>query len=288
MKSLTSKMNKEPHMPAEIKTRHILAMSGGKDSCALAIYMKDRVPEMEYVFCDTEKELTETYDYLDKLEVYLNKKIIRLKSDSFGFDDLLKIRRGFLPSPQVRWCTEYLKIKPYEEYIGDQEVVSYVGIRADEGHRKKYVSTKPNITARYPFVEDGLRHDDIMEILNNTYVGGEPLGLPKYYEWRSRSGCFFCFYQQRREWVGLLENHPDLFREAMEYEKEDPATGERYTWVQGESLADLAKPERVAQIKKDFEARLARKGKDISDRSLVQVFAGEEGESTPGCTICHL
>ena len=53
--------------------RHILALSGGKDSSALAIYMKKRIPEMEYVFCDTDKELTETYEYLDRLEVYLDR-----------------------------------------------------------------------------------------------------------------------------------------------------------------------------------------------------------------------
>ena len=38
-------------------TRHILGLSGGKDSSALAIYLRDRVPQMEYVFCDTGKEL---------------------------------------------------------------------------------------------------------------------------------------------------------------------------------------------------------------------------------------
>src|SRR3712207_8608314 len=35
--------------------------------------------KMEYVFCDTGEELTETYEYLDKLEAYLGEKIIRLK-----------------------------------------------------------------------------------------------------------------------------------------------------------------------------------------------------------------
>ena len=45
--------------------RHILALSGGKDSSALAVFMKDKVPDMEYVFCDTGDELYETYDYLD-------------------------------------------------------------------------------------------------------------------------------------------------------------------------------------------------------------------------------
>ena len=48
-------------------TRHILCMSGGKDSTALALYMRDRIPQMEYVFCDTDKELTETYEYLSRV-----------------------------------------------------------------------------------------------------------------------------------------------------------------------------------------------------------------------------
>ncbi len=270
------------------KVRHILALSGGKDSAALAIYMKNRVPEMEYVFCDTDKELAETYKYLDLLEIYLERKVIRLKGEGLGFDDLLEIRKGFLPSPQMRWCTEYLKIKPYERYIGDDQVISYVGIRSDEGHRKRYISTKPNIVAKYPFVEEGIKRSDVIEILNTTYVGGKPLGLPTYYEWRSRSGCYFCFYQQRREWVGLLETHPELFQKAMAYEKEDQVTGERYTWVQGESLAELAQPERVAQIKRDFEARTARQAGHASERPLVNVFAAEADEDPSGCTICHL
>lgn len=272
----------------ETNTRHILALSGGKDSAALAVYMKGRVPDMEYVFCDTGKELEETYDYMDRLEVYLDKKVVRLKNEGAGFDALLQIRSGFLPSPQIRWCTEYLKIKPYEQYIGDAKVISYVGIRADEGHRKRYISTKPNIVPNYPFVEEGIRRKDVIDILNNTYVGGKPLGLPTYYKWRSRSGCYFCFFQQRREWVGLLETHPDLFQKAMDYEKEDPLTGERYTWVQGESLAELAKPERVAQIKREYDERMARGKHRTSELALGEVFAGEEDESSSGCLICHL
>ncbi len=273
-------------------SRHILALSGGKDSAALAVYMKDRVPNTEYVFCDTGKELQETYDYLGLLEVYLNRPIQRLKAEDNGrelsFDDLLAIRRGFLPSPQMRWCTEYLKIKPYERYIGDDRIISYVGIRADEGHRKRYISTKPNIVPRYPFVEDGIRRKDVIDILNDTYVGGRPLGLPKYYQWRSRSGCYFCFFQQRREWVGLLETHPELFRKAMEYEKEDPLTGERYTWVQGESLEELSRPERIEQIKREFAERNASAISRAAELRLEEVFATEEAAGSAGCLICHL
>jgi len=54
--------------------RHILSLSGGKDSAALAIHMRDRIPQMEYVFCDTNKELPETYDYLNQIEAYLSKR----------------------------------------------------------------------------------------------------------------------------------------------------------------------------------------------------------------------
>jgi len=264
-------------------TRHILSLSGGKDSTALALYMKDKVPEMEYVFCDTEKELKETYEYLDKLEVYLGMRIKRLKHDGMGFDDLLRIRNGFLPSPQIRWCTEYLKIKPYEKYIGNSLVVSYVGIRADEPHRKGYISTKPNIRARYPFIEDGLEHPDIMRLLEDS-----GLGLPEYYKWRSRSGCYFCFYQQKREWVGLLENHPELYENAKKYERYDSETGERYTWMQDESLEELARPERVKEIKENYEKRIKRESLFTSESSLGDVFEGEESKSNTACLFCQL
>ena len=58
------------------------------------------------------------------------------------------------------------------------------------------------------------------------------LGLPEYYKWRTRSGCYFCFYQRKAEWVGLMDNHPELFELAKGYEKFNDETGERYTWSQ--------------------------------------------------------
>jgi hypothetical protein len=262
--------------------RHILSLSGGKDSTALALYMKDRVPEMEYVFCDTKKELKETYRYLEKLGAHLGKPITYIAPE-VGFDDLLKQRRNFLPSPQVRWCTEYLKIKPFEKRIGDDQVIMYIGIRADESHRKGYISTKPNIQARFPFIENGIKLPDVMRILEDS-----GLGIPEYYNWRSRSGCYFCFFQQRREWVGLLETHPDLFELAKDYERTDPVTGEQYTWVQGESLADLARAERVEQIKAEYERRKAAESLVLKDATLLTVFGEDCGTTEGACLVCHL
>ena len=267
----------------EESCRHILSLSGGKDSTALALYMRDRVPQLEYVFCDTEKELVETYEYLEKLEVFLGCPITRI-TPNVGFDDLIKQRRNFLPSPQIRWCTEFLKIKPFEKFIGEDQVVMYIGIRADEQNRKGYISSKPNIRARFPFIEDGLRIRDILRILEDSH-----LGLPDYYKWRSRIiGCYFCFYQQRVEWVGLYETHPDLFLKAMQYERTDPVTGEMYTWIQGEELSDLIKPKRLKQIKADFEKRQASENSKMNDPSLLSVFEKQCADEHRGCLICHL
>ena len=82
------------------KVRHVLGLSGGKDSSALAIYMRDRVPEMEYFFCDTQKELPETYEYLDQLQAYLGKPIIRLNAER-GFDHWLEIYGGYVEDKAV-------------------------------------------------------------------------------------------------------------------------------------------------------------------------------------------
>ena len=263
--------------------RHILALSGGKDSSALAIYLLGKVPNMEYVFCDTEKELDETYEYLIKLETFLGKKIHFLKySSGYGFDEILQIKKGFLPSPKSRWCTEYLKLKPYEDFIGDDSVISYVGIRADEPHRTGYISTKPNVKTVLPFVENNVRLEDVERILNES-----GLGVPRYYKWRSRSGCYFCFFQQKREWIGLLENHPELFEEAKKYEKFDPETGERYTWREGESLDELA--QRADVIMEEYEKRKEREANAFKgNQKLRDLWCNDSDDESLSCNICHL
>ena len=269
--------------PPDRPVRHILSLSGGKDSTALAIYMRDRIHDMEYVFCDTEKELPETYDYLDRLEAYLGKQIVRLKHDGRGFDHHLAVRHGFLPSPRNRWCTEHLKLKPFEAYVRDDQVRNYIGIRADED-RKGYISHKQNITPVYPFREAGITKADVFALLESS-----GLGLPAYYNWRSRSGCYFCFFQQKIEWVGLLENHPDLFSEAKEYERAGPSEESYYTWTQNESLEDLSRPERIAQIKFEHAHRMTSDAERLRDRPLVEIFDDLMNETMERpCLICEL
>jgi 3'-phosphoadenosine 5'-phosphosulfate sulfotransferase (PAPS reductase)/FAD synthetase len=208
--------------------RHVLGLSGGKDSAALAIYIKDRYPDLhakiEYFFSDTGAELKEVYEFLDKLEAYLGKEITRLSSGK-DFDHWLSVYNGYLPSAKQRWCTREMKIKPFEKFVGDDEVISYIGIRADE-NREGYISHKENIKAVFPFVEDGIVKDDVFRLLE------ENVAIPEYYKWRTRSGCYFCFFQRQSEWLGLKREHPDLFEKAKEYETRPR---ERFDWSSGKS-----------------------------------------------------
>lgn len=364
--------------------RHVLGISGGKDSAALAIYMKSKYPSMDIEFytSDTGKELEETYQLIKNLEVYLGLKINLLKgaedSSEDPFDHFLKMFGGYLPSPNARWCTKKMKLEPFEKYVGEDPVVSYVGIRGDE-QREGYISVKKNIqsifpfrkniwskdvtfhmlhsrneskiielakdvdfgrfkekarqiistpidssftietklnalldtdvkgfnhlvfkylkTTKYPLAledefplidnEDVLIKDDIFRILKESGVG-----LPEYYNKiefeingqkgeysRTRSGCYFCFYQQKIEWIWLYEQHPDLYKKAMEYEKDG------YTWAEGESLEDLIKPERIEQIKSEYIKRTQRNDAKKQSSLLLDILDDDDDE---GCASCFI
>ena len=266
--------------------RHILSLSGGKDSAALAIYMRDRIPQMEYIFHDTDKELPETLDYLARLQAILGRPVTKTSAVD-NFDHWLTVYGGMLPSNYRRWCTKMLKLKPFEAYVGDDPVINYVALRADE-NRTGYISTKPNITAVYPFQEDGVVRADVLRILEES-----GLGLPPYMAWgRTRSGCYFCFYQQKIEWVRLKEVHPDLFEQAKAYEEQSVLHGDEFFWSQRESLAQLERPERIAEIKAKWEAKQEQKRANRKNLPLVETIGGLVAEDDPeerdGCLICSI
>jgi hypothetical protein len=365
------------------KVRHVLGISGGKDSAALAIYLRNNYPslDIEYYFCDTGKELDETYNLVRNLETYLGKSIQVLKaadkSTQDPFDHFYNVFGNYLPSSNMRWCTRYLKLQPFEEFVGDDPVISYVGIRGDED-REGYISKKPNIQSIFPFrkniwsedvISKVLKNDNIkaleeiyiflfpketiersLEIIRQPISAGLPIarklnvlldqgikqfnqavfeflkttgyplatepgfplidnedilvredifkllresgvGVPQYYEKiqfevdgmlgeyaRSRSGCYFCFFQQKIEWVWLYEQHADLFKLAMQYENEK----EGFTWNQNESLEELMRPERVATIKRDFLAKSKNKARSLY---LLDILDDAEEE---GCAACFI
>lgn len=155
--------------------RHILGISGGKDSAALAIYLKQKYPtlKIEYYNSDTGCELAETVELINNLEAYLGEiqKLAAVKKEDTPeptpFHHFLKAMGGFLPSPQARWCTKKMKLDVIEQHIGNDYAISYVGIRGDED-RDGYVSSKPNIQAIFPFRRNIWSLDVINKFLSNT------------------------------------------------------------------------------------------------------------------------
>jgi len=296
-------------MPEKIK--HVLGLSGGKDSSALALYVKETRPELEieYFFTDTGYELPETTEFIDRLEEKLG-YINRLNSRSFNniegrgektFSNLLKENGNYLPSQRDRWCTVQLKLKPFERwvdgFIKDGYIVkNYVGIRADEQERTGFMTIEKPIESIMPFREDGIVKSDIKNILERN-----GLTLPAYYEWRSRSGCSFCFYQRKIEWVRLMEKHPDLFEEAKAFEKgeNNNTVGEKFYWMgQGQPLTKLESPAEQIRIIENHEKAVERFKKkkrrnalldDIEEICLVgdidEIY--DEVEGGGACVTCY-
>lgn len=276
--------------------RHVLGISGGKDSAALAVYMRDRHPELDidYFFTDTGEELPEVHEFLGKLEGYLGKPIARLNPGR-DFRFWLREFNHFLPNPQSRWCTRTLKLAPFEDWVrpwlaaGDR-VTSYVAIRADEDYREGYASKADNLLIKLPFREAGIDKAKVIDILENSGVG-----YPKYYEWRSRSGCTFCFFQQKIEWVRLKERHPEAYEAAKALEKDALEHGSPFTWSKGESLGDMEQPKRVAEIEAEYDIRRVRMRKSIPINPLRPVKACPEDiddvygvdEGNGSCSVCH-
>jgi Phosphoadenosine phosphosulfate reductase family len=239
--------------------KHVLGLSGGRDSAALAVYMRQHYPELDidYFFTDTGKELPEVYEYLGRLEGFLGREILRLNPDR-DFDFWLKQYNDYLPSAQSRWCTRQLKLRPFEQWLRPvlelgTTVYSYVAIRSDEEYRDGYASKHVRLVVQLPFKEAGIDKAGVLEILHSA-----GLGLPKYYLWRTRSGCTFCFFQQKIEWVRLREEHPEAFEEAKAYEKDAVEHGSPFTWSQGESLEELECADRIEQIKRGHAERIVR------------------------------
>ena len=365
------------------KVRHVIGISGGKDSSALAIYLTRLYPDLdlEYYFCDTGKELNETYKLITNLEAYLGIKVSNLNSASKShrdpFDHFLELYGGFLPSSNARWCTKKLKLEPFEAYVGNDPVISYVGIRGDED-RDGYISKKSNIQSIFPFrkniwsedviklvlqnnkieiidayykrIVESFKKERVLEVVNTpismiydrdqklgdlldlgirefnhvvfwfikeftdyplSKVDHFPLldnedvkvrddifsilrdsgvGVPEYYEKkeyqvkgetgyysRSRSGCYFCFFQRKIEWVWLYEQHPQLFTKAISYEKDG------FTWMDNERLEDLIQPDRIAQIKAEHLKRVKNTPK--KSPYLIDILEDAEGE---GCAACFI
>ena len=187
--------------------KHIVGLSGGKDSTALALRLAEVEPRKYIYICnETGNELPDMKAHWDKLENILGEPIQRVRHARSLIEEIEKI--NMLPNVFARWCTIRLKIEPTLDYFESLPAGStlYVGLRADEMERKGLYGE--DVTVRFPMREWNWNEKDVWDYLNSKGIC-----IPK------RTDCALCPYQRLGEWRDLYENYPDLYAEGVALEK---------------------------------------------------------------------
>lgn len=195
--------------------KHIVALSGGKDSTAMALRLSELEPNTDftYVCTPTGDELPEMYAHWRKLGDLLGKQITPVMHP-LGLNGLIEKQQS-LPNWRQRWCTRMIKIEPYAAWLLQHSpCTSYVGLRADEEEREggDYMDV-PGVVMRFPMREWGWGIAEVRD-----YLAQRGVEIPK------RTDCARCFFQRLGEWRDLWQEHPDVYEDAVQQEVRVGAT----------------------------------------------------------------
>ena len=195
------------------KILHVVALSGGKDSTAMALRLKELYPDRDftYVCTPTGNELPEMYQHWADLRERLGGRFIPIVVDTLA--GVIK-KQDAIPNWRWRFCTRILKIEPYAAWLMKQsdlydQVFSYVGLRIDENEREGGDYTHvPGVEMVFPMRDWGWGIGDVV-----GYLERHGVTIPE------RTDCALCFYQRIEEWYRLWKNHPELYQEGVDIEK---------------------------------------------------------------------
>lgn len=210
--------------------KHVVALSGGKDSTALALALAEKEPrDYEYIFTPTGDELPELFEHIERVSGLLGKPVRRLgigKTLTELIDEM-----GMLPNFRARWCTRILKIEPCIEYMTSLPAgsVLYVGLRADEEEREGIFGD--DVVSDFPFRRWGWGVVDVW-----AYLEKRGVTIPR------RTDCAQCYHQRIVEWFVLWRDNRAAWDKAVAIEQKHGHTFRtpgRDTWPV--ALADMAK-----------------------------------------------
>ena len=201
------------------KEKIVLSYSGGKDSTALLLGLKERgeMPD-KIVFADTLMEFPEMYAFIEKVEKYIGQPIIRTEPDNNFFEWFFgKFTRGKLEG-QIRgfpytigtcWYQREAKVNPMKPYTDSADVV-YIGYCYGENRsrkEKKYV---------YPLKEWKWTEKKCRQVCKEHGL------LNPLYEKFDRLGCWMCPKQGRKALKVIQRDYPSHWNIIKQLEKISP------------------------------------------------------------------
>lgn len=215
--------------------RVVLSVSGGKDSAAASLFLREAEIEHERVFADTGWEHPKTYDYLRGDLTRALGPIHEVRGDLL-FTDLVRAKRIF-PDRTKRFCTVELKVKPIAAYLAslDEEIVNVVGIRRDESEARKSAveweySKTLDCDVWRPIVAWSVA--DVIAIHKRHGLAPNPL----YAMGASRVGCWPCIHARKSEIRLVADSDPARIDEIRALEHEVTEDARERAAAKGESL----------------------------------------------------
>lgn len=162
---------------------HVVPVSGGKDSTALALWLKDNEPrDYTYVCTPTGNELPEWFAHMRTLAKLFGKPINPIIGGTLkGIIE----QEQMIPNWRARFCTRMLKIEPFAAWLMSHTPATvYVGLRADEAEREGGDYRQiPNTVLRFPLRELDWHESDV-----RAYLEQRDVRIPE------RTDCAWCFY----------------------------------------------------------------------------------------------
>jgi hypothetical protein len=194
--------------------KHVVALSGGKDSTALALRLAEAEPrDYLYVCPPTGNEPDVMFEHWLNLGRILGSRIIPITYHT-GLAGLIR-QEKMIPNHRARFCTRILKIEPYRAWLAaNVPATSYVGLRADEeGRAGGAYADIPGVEMRFPLREWGW---DEVHVL--SYNASRGVKIPR------RTDCKWCYHQRIVEWFELWRDDLPSWMEGEAIEAERGGT----------------------------------------------------------------